>query len=317
MHPPGRAHQTYPIVRDVFILVVFSLAVISAIQIARQTRFDAHPDELAHVGGFCYFENQLWPPDLNADGLIYCDYGWSRVYDRQLVYLLYGQLAHLGRTVAGMDPEVRTATDTNEAQAGSQQLTPLALSWSTCRDRAAVIVGGYRTFNIALFSITLFILFLAGHKHPWAWLIGLTMVCIPQVIYLYAYANSDAWGLSMSVFLFVFVLTRVDSLFRSRWNLLGLAVLTGLVILSKETFWAALPLIYLLVGWSLYLEWQREHMTALRRAAFSLVAVAVVTILIVAPMRVYYPLTQGDFAAKVEAMREMRAAQDFKPSHPI
>lgn len=38
--------------------------------------------------------------------------------------------------------------------------------------------------------------------------LGLTLLCLPQVLYVYSYANSDAWGLSLSLALLGLALTQ-------------------------------------------------------------------------------------------------------------
>ena len=278
-------------IRYAYLLI--AVAVVTAFQIARQTAYNVHPDEFVHVDAFCYFENHWWPPELNSDELAYSPYGWSRVYDGEIVYLIYGRL---GRLI--------------------QSIFPAGSSTASCQARAPQIVWIYRSLNVFLYLITLWILFRTGRKHPWSLLIGLLLLVVPQVTYVYAYANSDAWGLSMGIFLFVFVLARHEKLLHSWPDVIGLAGLTGLVLLSKETDWLSLPFSYLLVGWFLFNELKDRRPFPVQRTAGSLALLLAVTFVVIMPSTIVYPLTQGDYEARAEQMREARAVPALKPSHP-
>jgi hypothetical protein len=82
------------------ILVIIPVAVSIGLvyQISMQSGYNGHPDEYAHLDAIYYFRNHWWPPDLNADGIVYSGYGWSRLYDGELVYLLYGKLIRVSET---------------------------------------------------------------------------------------------------------------------------------------------------------------------------------------------------------------------------
>lgn len=296
----------------VFSALLIAVAVLTAYQIARRTAYDVHPDEYIHVDAFCYFENHFWPPDLNSDELIYSSYGWSRVYDQEMVYLVYGQFAKLARSIIDSRPwlVLRQATGDNPAPFLE------GTYFTRCQQRAPALAQGYRLLNVLLYLITLSVLFYMGQKHPWPLLIALLMICVPQVTYLFAYANSDAWGLSMSIFLFLFVLRQGDRLFNSWLNMVGLAGLTAMVLLSKETAWLSLPFTYLLVGW-IFIEFIKDqHSLHFGRLVGLLTVLILTTFLIILPSNIVYPLTQGDFTAKAEQMREIRALPDYKPSQP-
>jgi hypothetical protein len=219
-------------------LFLIALAVITAYQIARRTAYNVHPDEYIHVDAFCYFENHLWPPNLNSDGLMYSGYGWSRVYDQELVYMIYGKSARLARSI--MDSHSWLIPSNPSVDSPTTLLE--SASPSHCQQNAAALAQDYRLFNILLYLITLSVLFYMGWQNPWPLLIALLMICIPQVAYLYAYANSDAWG-SHEHFLVSVRLKAGDRLFNSWLNMVGLAGLTGMVLLSKETAWLSLPLL--------------------------------------------------------------------------
>jgi hypothetical protein len=291
MQPAERAPAFARNVRFTYLLV--AVAVVTAFQIARGTGYNVHPDEFVHVDAFCYFETHWWPPALDSDELAYSPYGWSRVYDGEIVYLIYGRLGGL-----------------------VQSIIPGSAAGAGCQARAPGIAWIYRSFNVILYLITLAVLFWTGRKHAWALLVGLLLVAVPQVTYVYAYANSDAWGLSMGIFLFVFVLARGEKLLGSWPDVAALAGLTGLVLLSKETGWLSLPFSYLLLGWFLYEALKERHPFPARRIAGGLALLLALVFAIVTPSVILYPLTQGDFEARAERMREARAGPGLKPSQP-
>jgi hypothetical protein len=272
-----------------------SLGVGLAMQIALVTRYDAHPDEYLHVDAFCYFQSNAWMPPPDVDGLEHGPEGHSRVYDGEIVYWVYGRASSLTQQSRPLD----TAPPT------------LSVDLSQCLPHYTV----YRLFNVALFLLTLGILFAVGARHAWAAAIGMLMLCLPQVIYLYAYANSDAWALSFALFLLVFALAEERPL-GSAWKAALLGLLAGVVLLSKSTVWIALPLAGALIGYPLVRDWRQSgsRPPALWRHA---AIVAVTTLLLLAPIRIVYPLAQGpDFEARMAAMRERRAQPGYKPSNP-
>jgi len=157
-------------------------------------------------------------------------------------------------------------------------------------------------------------MFLKGRRNAWVLACGLILLCIPQILYIYAYANSDAWGLSVSVVFFVFLLTTKTQINSPRYAIL-LGFFVGLLLLSKETFWLSLPWAGVLVG-TQYFQQRRQNVL---RLSFKQIAILggifIITVLvIIAPLKLIYPLTQGDWNVRVEQMREIRAWNDFKPS---
>src|SRR2546421_878687 len=94
--------------------------------------------------------------------------GWSRVYTAEIVYPIIGKLARGLRAMHVMrDGDFRL----------------------------------YRYLNVALLMLTLSLLMCARSEWLNLPLLGVLLICIPQVIYIYSYANSDAWGVSCSVIL--------------------------------------------------------------------------------------------------------------------
>jgi len=169
--------------------------------------------------------------------------------------------------------------------------------------------------NVGLFLITLLVIFLRGRRDALGIVFGLILLCIPQVLYIYAYANSDAWGLSISIFLFIFLLTTKAKIGSQRYAIV-LALLVGLLLLSKESFWVSLSWGGVLVG-AQYFQQQKQNALKLSfgQMTTSLVIFFIIVFLIIAPLKLIYPLTQGDWDTKVEEMKEIRSAIDAKPSN--
>ena len=281
-------------------------------RIALTTRFNAHPDEYDHLAAFCYFEQSLWPPDLNTDGLVYNFSGWNRAYTAELIYPLFARLS------GPMEAVMSAATSLGVLPAELVWSEPEELPvWSgifppECARRFMI----YRFINIGLLLGTLSCLFWWGRKQPWLTLLGLTMLSIPQVIYLYSYANNDAWALSLGTLLFAFALTQRHLL--SSWRKqVVFGLLLGVMLLSKPSLWAVLPF----VAWPIlrnaledYPDWGwREWRRPVLQAA---VVTGLVALLLVTPLKIIYPLSQGDFAAQEYQMRLERAAPSFRPDAP-
>ena len=265
-------------------LLVFVVAISQVSRIAWQSRFDSHPDEFVHIDGFHYFENHWWPPDYGDDSVIYSCYGWSRVYTGEIVYLIYGKLSAIVNLVM---PETKP-----------------------CYLR-------YRFFNVGLLYLTLLVLFTApGWFRPA--IIGATMLSIPQVLYLYSYTNSDAWGISISLFLFVVVMNVTskplkDSFTWGRVVLTGL--LTGMLLTSKTPFILALILPSILMGIRIRSDFIDGYFEKSSWVWKRLIVVVFLILIIVAPLKIVYPAMQSHAGNTIEAMRELKATDAYRPSN--
>lgn len=266
-------------------VALIAIAVVVTGLIAIGTHYRAHPDEYYHVDAFQYFEEDWWPPDLNSNAVIYSPQGWSRVYTGEIVYLLLGAVSRVVQSF-----------------------------WSL-GDWAFLI---YRVLNVALFSLTLVALFFTRCRWVDTQVLGLVFVCIPQVHYLYAYANSDAFGLSVGVLLFLLVAVMMDRPSGTwTWSqAILLGTLTGLILVSKKPYLLSLMLPYALLGMRLWHEVPHSSAGTRRQLLVRLIIGLCIAAAIAVPLRIVYPLTQGDFAEGVIQMREERAAEGFKPSNP-
>jgi hypothetical protein len=296
-------------------LIPVAISVFLVYQIAMKSGYNVHPDEYAHLDAVCYYESHWWPPEVNSDGIVYSGYGWSRLYDGELVYLLYGKLIRFKDTIQyRLSSSVFEFPEIEDTE-GHVLYLPAAFKEDDC-GLIITTYPKYRPLNVWLYLFTLLILMAVGRKHPWPFLIAILLLSMPQVSYIYSYVNSDAWGLSMSVFLFSFVLVRRKRLLNSWPDLLVLSVLTTLVILSKKTFWLAIPYAYLLFGLGLIEDWKVRSANLIKVSLFRLLFLFLLTLLWITPLKVIYPLSQGNFAERALNMREERAVPGYKPSQP-
>lgn len=302
--------------------LAIGLGGVLAAQIALTTSYNAHPDEFIHVDAFCYFESHAWIPPLDVNGLNYGPEGESRVYGSEVVYWVYGRVAAVLGSLRDRPASPGAPTQPPGPVAGlsPQQFFPLMVLPDTLdvqQSRCLSHYTVYRLFNVALFLVTLALLFGVGVRHAWAAAIGMVLLCLPQVIYLYAYANSDGWALSFALFLLVFALAERHPLASfSKAVLLGL--LTGIVLLSKSSVWAALPFAYTLIGYRVVQDWRGADGGRPQAVWRHGAAVLVTALLVIAPMRILYPLSQGGhLEARLAQIREERAIPGFKPSNPF
>jgi hypothetical protein len=275
------------------LLLIMSLPALAvALAIVFTTATNRHPDETLHLDAVRYYAEQIAPPPLNADGLIYGPDGWSRVYNGEAVYWIYGRaVAGLRLLAAGL------------AAVGGPDLAPqLQLPYNPLA----------RLLNVLLLAATLAALIVAAQRNTLAAILGLTMLAMPQVIYLYAYLNSDAWGLSAVICTFLFLLTRADLLARRRDGL-WLGLLLATVALSKEPFWLGLPFLLVLAA---YRAWPQLAGAKRRTALEALALAALLVLALAAPLKIIYPLSQPNYAAQATATRDQRAWPGFGPSSP-
>lgn len=263
-------------------LVVWVLPVILAAAMATQSRFDRHPDEYAHLDGFRYFSENLWPPDLNADGIVYSHYGWSRVYTGQIAYWV------VGRLYAGIGE-------------------PLGLE----------LLAFCRWSNVVLLGLVLAVLLVGANTRWRLWVLAAFLGAVPQVVYLFSYANSDAWGVAAAILLFANAarLAEREGAVFTLGQACYLGILLGILGGSKTVHLvgAILPLAIL------YDRARRDRRTDRpgRRSLGRYLGIAVgLAVAVNVPLKMVYPQSQGNWSEQERAMREERAKDGFKPSDP-
>lgn len=298
------SRRLYPLL---YLLVLTTGAL--AIWIATTTRPNSHPDEFVHADAFCYYERHWWPPPLNADGLRYSPYGWSRVYGGEVVYILYGQAGRLLKPVLGEGGLLhRTPIITGD----SRLFLPLVLDSNVC----VLDYRLYRLLNCLLWVVTLTTLLVLGRRHTVIRALALLLCSLPQVVYLYSYANSDAWAVTTASLLFAYAWTQRAHPFGSPRDAILFGTLTGLLLLSKQTLWVSLP--FSLAVWLLRSDFPPlRTLQGIGTIARGLAIAALMALVIVLPLHVIYPATQPEYARQVEEMREQRARWDLRPSAPV
>ncbi len=306
--------RALPFGRARIYLLLICVPFFLSLQIVFQTRTNSHPDEADHARAFCYFESAWWPPDLNSDVLGYSVYGWNRVYEGELVYIVYGRISAFIRS--GLEWILRATEKLTSIDLASLRYRIL-LAPGLNSPKCSYLIQTYRLLNSVLYLITVVILFRVARQHGWSLAIALVMLSIPQVVYIYSYANDDASGVSLSIFLFLFALTRPSGFLFSRRDALILGLLTGLVLLSKQVYWFVLPLVALALGWKVWEDPATRRSLREGRVWMNAVLLFATVLVVVAPLKIIYPWTQGDYGAKRVETLETRAAAGFKPSSPI
>jgi hypothetical protein len=300
-------------------VVLIGVTVISSAAIGFRTKIDAHPDEIYHLDAFCYFENHWWYPDIGANGLRYGPFGDARAVNPEIVYWLFG------RTGAVIKPFTSWIVHELGKNQGNQSLIsgryktyfPVISSGDYCRTIPLI----YRFQNIALLLFTLITLFWIGSKYRMAFITGVMLICIPQLVYVYSYANADAWGISFSVLITMYVLVQPQP-FSSLKKSIVMALLVGAVLLSKQNYWLSLIVPICNMGYDFFKSlfsnktsnsWRSIHWKNL------LVFLGLLVIL-VTPGYIIYPFSQnidpwrgiGQFAR----IDEDRAAIGYKLENP-
>jgi hypothetical protein len=197
------------LVFDSLILVaplVFALALAGSM--ARNSAFNAHPDEIEHAGAADYYRTNWLPPKFGDPAAVssYSKYGVSYLHDREVVYLLAGK-------------------------------------WSTI---VAPLVGNinlaYRLFNVTLLAAIVF----AFLRNPEARPLIVPLAFSAQVWYVFSYFNGDAFALAVALFTAFQITARgsafnaaLDAKTRVRWlkGVIALGIGFGLLLLAKRNYY--------------------------------------------------------------------------------
>jgi hypothetical protein len=217
---------------------VVVVATLLSLTLALRTRGFIHPDERIHMEALHYFSSHWWLPDLNSDSLVYDAFGASKVYAREVSYLILGRLGLILDASVGGPP------------------------WRA-----------FRLVNVALLPLTLVVLFWVRSSLVPTPALAMVLACVPQVLYLFAYANSDAFAVCVSVLLFAQALRLARR--EVPWPMgecATLGVLLGLCLGAKDNFLFALafPAVILLPRLAAGIGARRLLLIALLAAAIPL-----------------------------------------------
>jgi len=302
-----------------FCVALVCIAGTLSAMIAFRTKFNSHPDEIYHLDAFCYFENHWWYPDIGASGLRYGPFGDARVQNPEIAYWLYGRIGAVIKPFAN-----RIAYELNQQikrpafyKKGFRTYFPFIASGDYCRTIPYI----YRLQNTFLFLFTLSTLFWVGLRHKWAFVFGIALLCIPQLIYVYSYANTDAWGISFSIFLIIFVLIEPRP-FSSWKKTILLSLLVGAVFLSKQSYWLSIVLPGFLIGYRLFQPIHLEKGINDRISVrwMNVVVFGGLLLIIIAPMYIIFPLSQNinplHGIGQLARFDPTKASIDYQLDHP-
>jgi hypothetical protein len=145
------------------------------------------------------------------------------------------------------------------------------------------------------------------------------ILSVPQVLYIYSYANSDAWGITLSVFLFVLTLKiaakPIVNLLSWKYVLL-FGMLSGLLLASKTPYVLSLVLPLILLSVRIISDIKSGMKNGVMWIGRRLLVIFLLVTVIVAPLRIIYPLMQSHAGNTIVDMREAKAVDGYRPSAP-
>ncbi len=102
------------------------------------------------------------------------------------------------------------------------------------------------------------------------------------------------------------------------WRRRALArLVNGLGAAFETSLLACIPLSYLILSHKAFSMWRVDRASLYRLLRTWLPLVLVITFLLILPQKIIYPLSQGDYAARILEMREQRARPDIRPSSTV
>ena len=205
------------------LLGCFVLAWMLAATMAVMSAFNAHPDEIYHLGAGRYYLTHWLPPRITEAELLpsLSAYGFTYLGDSDVTYFLAGKLAHL-------------------------------LSFATLDERLC-----FRAFNLVLFGAL--IARYAVCREVFSPLVVLLIT--PQVWYVFSYFNNDALPLFLALLVADAVFgahARVTEALSEPWRaslllpLLGCGVGIGLLVLTKSNYLPFLAFLAFVASWNAF-----------------------------------------------------------------
>lgn len=263
-----------------------SLVVLTLVSVmAGVSKYNVHPDELAHVRAAEYFTDHYLPPPVGDSETLdtYSVYGSSRLHIGEIAYLFAGKFAQL--------------------------LAPLRLDSYIAM----------RFFNVTLFGV----LCLLALKFIHFRIILLPVLLSPQIWYIFSYFNSEGYSLFITLLVSYQMVSEKSSWNRlltmekvksSLFAIIGLGILLSLLLLAKKNFYFYGLFLVLYFIWRLWFKKTVLTKSNLLRIA----SVVIVGLTIFSAVR----LTDNyinDFEKdkkKYEA-EEAYASEQYKPSTPL
>jgi hypothetical protein len=249
------------------------------------SRYNQHPDEFVHIYAAEYYQNHILPPHVGSPEIrhTYSPYGYSRLDNGEILYLFAGKFLQL--------------------------LAPLHIPSYLA----------LRYFNVLLFSV---LCFLALHKQDFRILL-LPVLISPQIWYIFSYFNTEAFGLFI-ILLVAYQLVVQESMFnriisegfrgKNIFGLVGIAVLFGLMLLSKLNFYFFIVFCFLYLIWKIVFK----EIVFTKIFLYRLFAIALTGMMIIGIVKAGDISVNGfDKSAKIEQYREEAASLIYKPSTPL
>jgi hypothetical protein len=247
---------------------------------ALTTLNDHHPDESVHARAAAYYENHWMMPAVDSPEIAdtFSRYGFSRLNSTEICYFLTGKFTRL--------------------------LDNFHLPSYQC----------YRMFNVLLLSALVLLTF----QSLTARLIFIPFLMTPQAWYLFSYYNSDAFAL-FTAFLAAYQVTCDNSLFNrflagqaNLWQaLLLLGPLVAALLLTKKNFYFfVIFLVLYIVSKFVFKRYQRTLPVVKKLIVIICAGTAIFGVRYGADISV----NGFDKGAKVQQVREQKAAYMYKPS---
>jgi len=262
-------------------LIVLTLITV----MASLSKYNTHPDEGVHVGAAKYYMDHYFPPEIGDTAVenTYSCYGISRLNSGEISYFFAGKFAKILEPLQVADYRV------------------------------------FRYFNVALFG---FLLLLAAYKKPFRILL-LPLLLSPQIWYIFSYFNSEGFAMVV-VLLIAYQMVVPDSVWNRLletdgkgcgwWEMPGIVVLLGVLLLLKPNFYFFGIYIFFYFVWRLLFG--RTEFT--KRTMIRVCLVALAGIAVFAGVRVFdSSINDFEKRARIYEAREKYADDRFKPSTPL
>src|SRR5205823_1499188 len=170
----------------------------------------------------------------------------------------------------------------------------------------------------ALLTITLLVILYSRRTWVTPIYLALTLIAVPQAMYIYCYANSDAWALSWSIFLFLqtAALVAVPPFAWRWWRVAGWMFTFLMLLLSKSDFYASflLPVILMIVALI-------HHRDSIPRPAWlwlsTRLVVPIIVVFVVAGFwDPAFSIHRTSWKDQLAEMKDQHAQYNYKHSNP-
>lgn len=264
------------------LLAVFGLVLALAVVMAVTSAFNSHPDERVHYEAVKYYSENNWlPPAIGDPETLgsYSVYGHSRLNEPGFYYFLAGKFAAVLLPVTGN----------------------LLLS--------------ARLFNIFLLFMLIILSMRASGKKR---LLFGVLLLTPQVWYIFSYVNSDAFALFLAIAVTAQLVFDDSLLMRylnsptythSLGKSLPMILMVLLLYFTKANFYVYFIFLVVWGAWFLYIRADRKQLLIKY-----MIMVFIFLIMVIAMHGLDYAVYGADKGKDLKEMRELMAADEYKPS---